>query len=191
MLGTKKYISGMVFKGYGIELRPITPCDLPSLRRWRNNPRINFEMHTTHHITPRQQRLWYEGIKDRIDQAHWVAWSQGVRTGYMKIVGEGPLELQSQVPVYGGLYAGDSSVRHGLLGYAIAMMMLDIIFEQLSVTQFPGTTREDNYHARQFNKQLGYREEGCQDGFVKLTISYSDYIKAKARLIRYFQNDKT
>lgn len=180
----------MVFNGYGIELRPVTACDLPSLRRWRNNPRINREMHTTYYITPRQQRLWYEGIRERVDQAHWMVWYKGVRAGYLKIMGEGPLEPHSQIPVYGGLYVGDSSVRHGLLGYAIGMMMLDIIFEHLSVTQFPGSVREENHRARQFNKQLGYREEGCQDGFIKLIINSSDYAKAKARLIRCFQNEK-
>lgn len=187
-MNKKKSVSNMVFEGYGIELRPVTPSDLPSLRRWRNSPEISQQMLDTSYITPHQQRLWYERIKDRLDQAHWVVWSKGVRTGYVNIKGEGPLELQAQVE--GGLYVGDSSVRYGLLGYAIAMMLLDIVFEHLSVSQYQGVVREKNYHSRRFNQQLGYREEGCKDGFIRLTISHSDYKTAKTRLLRYFRHDR-
>lgn len=190
-MNKKKYIPNMIFEGYGIELHSVTIRDLPSLRRWRNSPSIRREMQTTSYITPRQQRLWYEGIRDRVDHAYWVVWHKGVRTGYVNIKGEGPLELHSQVHVVSaGLYVGDSSVRHGLLGYAIGMLLLDIIFEHLSLSEYQGTVREENYSARRYNQQLGYREEGCKDGFVKVVITPSDYEKSKARLIRYFKNDK-
>lgn len=92
-MNKKKSVSNIVFEGYGIELRPVTPRDLPSLRRWRNSPQVRWQMVNTSYITPRQQRLWYERIRSRVDQAHWVVWSKGVRTGYVNIKGEGPLEL--------------------------------------------------------------------------------------------------
>ncbi len=188
-MNKKKSVSDIVFKGYGIELRPVTPRDLPSLRRWRNSPQISRQMLDISYITPRQQRLWYERIRDRLDQAHWVVWSKGVRTGYVNIKGEGPLELQ-QAQVDVGLYVGDSPVRRGLLGYAMAMTQLDIVFEHLSVSRVQTVIREDNYRARRFNQQLGYREERCKDGFVRLSICPSDYQAAKTRLIRYFPHDK-
>ena len=187
-LNKKKSVSDMVFKGYGIELRPVTPCDLPSLRRWRNSPQISRQMIDDSYIAPRQQRLWYERIRERVDQAHWVVWCKGVRTGYINIKGEGPLELQEQVT--GGMYAGDSLVRHGLLGYAMAMMHLDIVFEYLSVSKFRSLIRKGNRSARKINQQLGCCEERCKDGFIRLTISPSDYKAAKTRLIRYFRHDK-
>ena len=37
-------IRDMSFKGYGIELHPVKPFDLLSLRRWRNNPYIRHKM---------------------------------------------------------------------------------------------------------------------------------------------------
>ncbi|MDY6986702.1 MAG: GNAT family N-acetyltransferase [Thermodesulfobacteriota bacterium] len=180
----KKCVSEMVFEGYGIELHPVTPCDLPCLRRWRNSPQISRQMLDRSHITPRRQRLWYEQIRDRVDQAHWVVWLKGVRTGYVNIKGKGPLESQRQVDV--GLYVGDSKVRRGLLGYAMAMMQLDIVFDQLSVARVQMVVLEDNWRVRQFNRQLGYREDGCKDGVVGLSICRSDYETAKARLTRYF-----
>ncbi len=187
-MNKKRPVSDTVFEGYGIELRPVTPRDLPSLRRWRNSPEIRRYMLDTSYITPRRQRLWYEQIKGRADQAHWVVWREGVRTGYVNIKGNGPLESQEQV--HGGLYVGDSPVRHGLLGYAMAMMQLYIIFEYLSVSRVQMLIREDSYRARRFNQQLGYHEGECKDGIVTLTIFPSDYKAAKTRLIRYFPHDK-
>jgi len=68
----KKCVSEMVFEGYGIELHPVPPCDLPYLRRWRNSPQISQQMLDGSYITPGRQRLCYEQIRDRVDQAHWV-----------------------------------------------------------------------------------------------------------------------
>jgi RimJ/RimL family protein N-acetyltransferase len=180
-------ISKKIFKGYGIELRPITPKDLPSLRRWRNSSRIKEQMMDQSYISPAQQRLWYERIRAKPDQAHWVVWCKGVRTGYMNIKGNGSLESQKQLDV--GMYVGDSPVRHGLLGYAIAMMQIEIAFNVLSAAQIRMSVKENNHGALRFNQQLGYREEGCQNGLVYWSITPSDYQEAKTRLRRYFGDD--
>ncbi|MDY6952367.1 MAG: GNAT family N-acetyltransferase [Thermodesulfobacteriota bacterium] len=178
----------MTFEGYGIALRPVTPCDLSYLRRWRNSPRISHQMLDRSYITPRKQRLWYEQMTDRVDQAHWVVWRKGVRTGYVNIKGKGPLESQAQVDV--GLYVADSKVRQGLLGYAMAMMQMDIVFQELSVKRVQMVVLEDNRRVRHFNRQLGYQEDGCKDGVVALSICQRDYEAAKARLLRYFPHHR-
>ena len=180
----KKSIRDMVIKGYGIELHPVNPSDLPSLRRWRNSPHISRRMVNESNITPSQQRFWYERIRERIDQAHWVVWCKGVRTGYINIKGEGPLEFQEKLT--SGMYAGDSLVRHGLLGYAMQMIVLDIVFEHLSVSELRGPVRKDNTSVRQFLKQLGYREEGYKGDFVWTTICPLDFKTEKKKFARYF-----
>ena len=128
-----------IFKGYGVELHPITPFDLPSLRRWRNNPKIRMQMVDTSYISPNRQRQWFEEIKKRNDQAHWMVWYNAIRTGYMCLKGNGLLE--SQPSLNGGLYVGNSSVKHGLLGYAIALMQLEIVFEYLEVPEYKTSYR--------------------------------------------------
>ena len=183
-MNNKKSVRDMAFKGYGIELRPVTPSDLPSLRRWRNSQQISRKMVEVSKIASHQQRLWYEGIRERFDQAHWVVWCKGVRTGYINIKGEGPTEIQEQLT--GGMYTGNSRVRHGMLGYAMQFMLLDIVFEHLSVSEFRGPVRKDNFKVRQFLKNLGYREEGCKGDFVWTTICLSDYETAKKKFMRYF-----
>ena len=73
-MNNKKSVRDMAFKGYGIELRPVNPLDLPSLRRWRNSQQIRQKMADVSKISSHQQRLWYEEIRERFDQAHWVVW---------------------------------------------------------------------------------------------------------------------
>ena len=176
----------MAFNGYGIELRPVTPCDLPSLRRWRNSPEISKHMTNSYYISPHQQRIWYESIRARIDQVHWVVWNKEIRTGYASIKGEGPIDSQEKLEV--GFYVGDSPVRHGLLGYAIEMLLLDIAFEHMSASQILGEIVKTNYSARKLAQQLGYREISENENFVDVVLDPADYKTAKIKFVRYFSN---
>ena len=187
-LNKKKSVRDMAFKGYGIELHPVTRADLLILRRWRNNPQINLMMVDNSYVTSHQQRIWYRNIKERFDQAHWVVLYKGVRTGYVTIKGEGPLELQKQLT--GGMYSGDSQVKHKLLGYAMQIMMLDIVFEHLSVSEFQGPVRKNNSSVRQLLQQLGFCEEERKGDFVWTTICPSDFKTAKKKFARYFADTR-
>lgn len=178
-------IRNQIIKGYGIELRPIMPFDLPSLRRWRNSPRISMQMIDHSYVTPHQQCLWYKKITKLENQAHWVVWYKGIRSGYMNIK-----ELQTNkgvTEVDVGMYVGDSSANHCLLGFAIVLMQLDLVFENKSVLEVKIKVREKNIRAIKFNKLIGYKQIGSKDGFVILIIKPSTYKADKSRLMRYFQ----
>ena len=181
----KGHIKNMIFEGYGIQLHPITPIDLPALRRWRNSPEISQQMIDISHISPSKQRLWYERIFNIEEEAHWVVWCKEVRTGYMNLKGHD--SLHSQKSLDGGLYVGNSNVKHGLLGYAIALMQLDISFYHLNSQKYETYFRENNMSASKFNQQLGYCEVSHKDGFIRVEITNELYKKSKARLIRYFK----
>ena len=181
----KGHIKNMIFEGYGIQIRPVTPSDLPALRKWRNSPDISQQMVDASYITPHKQRLWYERIINSVEEAHWVVWCKGIRTGYMNLKGYD--SICSQKSLDGGLYVGNSKVKHGLLGYAIALMQLDIAFKFLFTMKYETSFRENNISASKFNKQLGYQEIICKDGFIRVAITNESYNKAKARLIRFFK----
>lgn len=183
----KKSIRDISLRGYGIEFRPVKPFDLLSLRRWRNSPEISKQMTDSHYISPHQQRIWYENIRDRIDQAHWVVWYKEIRTGCANIKADGPIDSKEKLEEM-GYYVGDSQVRHGLLGYAIHMMLLDIAFEHLSAPQIPGEIVKTNYRARKLAKQLGYREISENEKFVCVLLDPADYKTAKKKFVRYFSN---
>jgi len=179
------HIKNKIFEGYGIQMRPVTASDLPSLRRWRNSPEISQQMADTSHITPTKQRLWYERITSRVEEAHWVAWYKDVRTGYMNLRGQDSIYSQNYLD--GGLYVGDSKVKHGLLGYAMAFMQLDIAFKFLFSTKYETSFRENNLSASKFNLQLGYKKISQKDGFIRVSINQKSHNKAKSRIIRYFK----
>jgi len=187
-LNKKKSIHNITFKGYGIELRPVTRADLFVLRQWRNSPQISQMMVDNSYITSRQQQLWYQKIKERFDQAHWMAWCKGVRAGYVTIKGKGPLEHQKQLT--GGMYSGNSQNKHKLLGYAMQIMMLDIVFGHLSVSKFRGPVQKKNAGVRKLLQQLGFREEGFKGDFVWTSIIPTDFKTARKKFERYFPDTR-
>jgi len=178
--------SSMTFKGYGIELRPIRPQDLPSLRRWRNTPTIRNKMLDSSYITPQQQRVWFEYILNCDDQAQWVVWCKGGKTGYVNIKGEGP--LQSQPYVSGGYYIVDTTFRHPLLAYAVMMMYHDIIFDYIVVPLIKGKILKDNRSSLKLNREFGYREVSESAESISFTLKASDYSNAKKKFSRYFKD---
>ena len=102
-------------------------------------------------------------------------------------MGRGGAKFFSQKSLDGGLYVGESNVKHGFLGYSIALMQLDIAFEYLFSKKYETSFREDNLSARKFNLQLGYKEISQNDGFIRVSITHKSYNKAKSRIIRYFK----
>ena len=186
----KKSVRDISIRGYGIEFRPVKPFDLLSLRRWRNSLEVRRQMDSNYYISPHQQRIWYESIKARIDQAHWVVWYKEIRTGYANIKAEGPIDSHKKLEGV-GFYVGDSTVRHGLLGYAIEMMLLDIAFEHLSAPQIKGEIVKTNYSARKIAQQLGYSEISENEKFVGVNLYPADYKTAKKKFVRYFSNARS
>ena len=169
------------FAGYCIELRKVTPSDLPSLRRWRNSPKIREQMLDTSHISPQQQRRWFESISKRVDQAHWVVWNDGVRTGYVNVKAGGQL-------VSGGYYIADTPVRHPLLGYATVLMYHDIIFDHFRAQGIKDTVLKTNAVARKMNEQMGYREGPEEGGIIAITLDPADYRGARKKFLRFFKD---
>ena len=115
-----------------------------------------------------------------------MVWNKEIRTGYASIKGEGPIDSQEKLEL--GFYVGDSPVRHGLLGYAIEMMLLDIAFERLSASQILGEIVKTNYSARKLAQQLGYCEISENKNFVGVVLDPADYKTAKKKFVRYFSN---
>ena len=181
----KKIVSEMTFSGYGIELRPVEIQDLRCLRQWRNSSEIRLHMLDTSIISPHKQISWYKRIKKRLDEAHWVAWSKGVRVGYANIKGSGDLRFQNEAEF--GIYVGNSKVRHGLLGYAISLMKFDIAFDYLPILKGYSWVHKDRDKVLEFDKQLGYVEAKRENEFIRISISKSDYNNSKAKLKRYFE----
>jgi RimJ/RimL family protein N-acetyltransferase len=173
--------------GYGVELRPITPWDLPSLRRWRNQDDVRMQMVSQTLISPRQQRQWFTTTLERRDQRHWVLWCNGVRAGCVNLKGEQQVDLQGQAIADAGLYLGTSTVRHPMLAIAAALSVLDQGFDEFSIGRIRTLVREGNRAALRLNEQLGYRPHGQENGFLALELLPDDYYAARDRLSRFLR----
>jgi hypothetical protein len=177
----------LAFQGYGVKIYPVSSCDLPCLRRWRNSKQIGQQMTDSTYISPHQQRIWFENIQGRVDQMNWVVWCKGIRSGFMNVKGEGPIESQKQIG--GGYYVGESQVRHGLLGYAIFLMFHDIVFDYFSIPEIKDTVLVSNSSARKLNKMFGYHEVQKNDLLIDISLKFSNYKLAKKKISRYFGGD--
>ena len=185
-LSDSNLFSSMIFKGYGIELRPVRQQDLLSLRRWRNTPSIRNKFNDSSYITPRQQRVWFENVINGADQAHWVVWCKGGKTGHVNIKGEG--HLQSQPYVSGGYYIAETTFRHPLVGYAVMMMYHDIIFDYMAVPLIKGNILKDNKNSLKLNRDFGYREVSESAESISFVLKASDYAIERKRFLRYFKD---
>lgn len=172
---------------YGVELCPMQPWDLPTLRRWRNQDEVRLQMVEQAHISPQQQRQWFVASKDRPDQRHWVLWCKGMRAGYVNLKGEHHGSLQGQNIADAGLYLGSSKVRHPMLAIAAALSQLDLGFDELNIGRIRTLVREGNSAALRLNEQLGYRQYGQEPGFLALELQPANYYAARERLRRFFR----
>jgi hypothetical protein len=174
------------FAGFGIEFKPVTAWDLLILRKWRNSLEINKQMLDQTHINSRSQIRWFESISNCDDQAHWVVWCKGQRTGHVNIRSNG--SLAENKPVHGGYYIVNSSVRHPLLGIATILLYHDIIFNKIKASHIMDNVLSANKTARELNSLMGYEELDEHEGVIKIILKSSDYRTACMKFHRYFKD---
>lgn len=177
-----------VITRYGVNLKPVSPADLPSLRRWRNSDEVRLNMLTQTLISPSQQRQWYERISSDDSQCHWCVYVNGVRAGYANLKGFEHVPLGFQHQADSGLYLGQSSVRHGLLATAVSLCQLDAAFEQFKIGLIQTQVKKDNTSALKLNQMLGYQTQTNDNYWVTLTLTASSYIRARQNLMRFFRH---
>ena len=76
----------------------------------------------------------------------------------MNIIVKTPRKKIKRIEV--GIYVGNSSIRHGLIGFAIVMLQLDIAFDHLNCESVNIKVKQENTGAIKFNKRIGYDEKG-------------------------------
>lgn len=173
---------------YGVSLKPIIPADLPSLRRWRNSDEVRLNMLSQSLISASQQRLWYERISTDDSQCHWCVYVGDTRAGYANLKGFAKEPLMGQATADGGLYLGQSRVRHGLLATAVALCQLDAAFEQFKIGQIQTQVKSDNNSALRLNQMLGYQTQANDNYWITLTLTAPSYVRARQNLLRFFRH---
>ena len=172
-----KQIKKVSFKGYGVEVMPVTPKDLIYLRKSRNSFEVRSQMVDTSYITAAKQRLWYENMTkdDRI--AYWVVWQRGYRVGSMNIKVKSNNNKKNNIEV--GLYVWSQNFNHGLLGISIALVQLDLVFYYLNLSSVETSPKKHNKRAIAFNKILGYIKINEDSKFVHIRIDKYSYEQKK------------
>ena len=177
-----KQIKKLSFKGYGVEVKPVTPRDLNYLRKSRNSLASNFI--DPIYITDAKQRLWYENMIKDGNIAFWVVWQRGHRVGSISF----DIKSNNQKNNFDmGMYVWSQKYNHGLLGISIALAQLDLVFYYLHLSSVETSPKKHNKRAIAFNKILGYIKINEDSKFVYIRMDKNRYELKKKKFDRYFK----
>ena len=182
ILKVLKQIKKVSFKGYGVEVKPVTPKDLIYLRKSRNSLEVRSQMVDTSYITPAKQRLWYENMIKDDNIAYWVVWQRGYRVGSMNIKVKSNNKPKKNIDV--GMYVWSQKYNHGLLGISIALVQLDLVFYYLNLSSVKTSPKKHNKRAISFNKKLGYIKINEDSEFVHIGMDKNRYEQKKSTTTR-------
>ena len=102
----------------------------------------------------------------------------------MNIIGNGYLYKQDVLDA--GMYVGETDIRHGLLGYAISLIQLDIIFDELLARRVETKVKTDS-RAFKYLLSLGFKVTDKKILFCDVRLEQSDYKKKKKYILKYFK----
>ena len=180
-----KQIKKVSFKGYGVEVKPVTPKDLIYLRKSRNSVEVRSQMVDTSYITASKQRLWYENMIKDDSIAYWVVWQRGYQVGSMNIRVKSNNNNKHNIDV--GMYVWSQKYNHGLLGTSIALVQLDLVFYYLNLSSVETSPKKHNKRAIVFNKKLGYIKINEDSEYVHIRMDKNRYEQKKQLFNRYFK----
>ena len=63
-----------------IKLRELKAEDIEMVRNWRNSKEVSQYMYTENHISPEQQKDWFEKISKDSSAQYWIIEYEGLQT---------------------------------------------------------------------------------------------------------------
>lgn len=132
------------------QLRALTDSDLDMILRWRNAPEIASVMYTQHEISMQEHLAWWEDVKGRQDQAHFVFEIDECPCGVANLK---DIDLETGTCVF-GLYAAPDAERG--TGTRIMSKLCEYVFETLNLDILAGEALDWNQKAIALYRRFGF-----------------------------------
>ena len=160
--------------GERILLRPVERADLPSIRKWANDPDIR---HLTGEVTPMTEKSadeWFEKISNDPSRVWFVI----VVQESSKLIGE--TGLLRMFPAWRttdlSIIIGEREAWGQGYGSEAIHLLLDYAFGYLNFHRVAIGVVGFNQHALRFYEKVGFKTEGIQrDGYF-FNHRYSDFV---------------
>lgn len=173
------------FERYGTRIERVKLDDMELLRSWRNMPRIANQMKYQNgkEITSDEQIAWFNRIKDKNDEFHYIAFRDGIAGGSISIKN---INWQEKSGEPGGFSIYNTCELDPKVLYLSTFNNYDFFFEVLGLTTLFIEIKSSNKQAIRFNKLLGY--EACNknndDKFLSFKLEKKDYLKKRDEILK-------
>ncbi len=156
-----------------IKLRRIQENDLEMIMKWRMSPEVTKYMYTDPHLDIKQQRLWYQKVKDDISTSYWIIIYNGSPIGLVSLNNIDYKNKRCSM----GHYIAEVSYRGKGIWSAIEYNLYNYIFYEVNLNKLYFEMLSFNENAIDLHKKLGCEIEGvlkqhiCKNGqFLDVVI---------------------
>ncbi len=166
-----------LLQGYAVKLVPVGKSNQHLLYAWRNQPEIRQQMVTQSKITQAQHQSWFDALKTKNDQQHYVIYYRDNAIGAINIRSSDNKPLKQSINAEVGLYIACEKYRGNIIAFAASLLINDYAFTQLQVKSLASKVRADNIAALKYNQQLGYELSPEKQGFIEIKLNAINYEK--------------
>lgn len=135
-------------------LRLMDERDLPTIREWRNHPRINPYMFSQHQITEEEHRNWFDSSLNNALRKLFIYEADDSKLGFVQFqqraTGSGVLEW--------GFYISPDAEKG--TGTRMGSLALAQAFNDLDATKVYGEVLSFNMPSIKLHERLGFKREG-------------------------------
>jgi hypothetical protein len=139
-----------------LEFVDIRPEHLEMVRQWRNSEEVKKYMYTEQYISQEDQIRWFESIKSKKDEKHWIIEAEGKSVGVVNLKKINLTNLTAEW----AFYLGDISVRGGGIGVLTEYQLLNVVFDNYKLTKLSCAVLDFNAKVIEMHKKFGFSEEG-------------------------------
>jgi UDP-4-amino-4,6-dideoxy-N-acetyl-beta-L-altrosamine N-acetyltransferase len=168
-------------------LRLLNEFDLPTIRDWRNHPKISRFMFSQRLIAEDEHQRWFENCLRNPAKQLFIYEVNGLKQGFMqfqeRLAGSGVLEW--------GFYISPHAEKG--VGTSMAALALDKAFGELTAIKVYGEVLEYNVPSIKLHERMQFKLEGVLRQHHLLNDHYfdiccfgllkSEWIKSKSRVI--------
>ena len=157
-----------------VTLRPITDADTDLIVRWRNDPAVQQFFIFREPFTPEMHRNWLHTKVEtgKVVQYIIVDNADGKSVGSVYFRDIDPANESAEY----GIFIGESSARHRVIGTATARMFVEFGLNTLRLHRISLRVIGGNDVARRSYEKAGFATEGVFRDMVKLDGEFRDVV---------------
>lgn len=160
--------------------------DLEMVMDWRMRPYITKYMNTDPVLTIDKQRQWFENLKDRNDQIHWIIRLDEKPIGLINVVGIDRTNSRCSW----GYYIAEKEARSLRLAMYLEWSLYDYVFDVLKLHKLCNETFVENKQVVKLHIMCGGREDGVMRHHICKNGTYHDISVGSIMAEEWFEKRK-